>query len=469
MSKEHILTLEIAEQFLEDPDSISLDEYTSIQDAAAESLSKHQGELYLSGLTQLSDAAAESLSKCQCQYLMLGGLEELSDAAAESLSKCHGDLNFEYLPKLSDAAAESLSNHKGELGLTSLTELSDAAAQSFATNKYRWIDYDCEIKNTLYLEDKKALDKFESLLYIKSEILNHDISLGGFGGIDKDAAEILASHEAHIDLSGLRSELVSDEIVQILSTFHSVDLSSTIKSRVLALNGPITLDLVEKYLKEQDSEYLELSEHVHIEDDAAESLSKHNAKLYLNGLTELSDAAAESLSSHKGNLDLLGLQELTTTAAQYLVQHRGPISVPDELLAENEELHRILAWHQSITASPLDISKEASEVLHAIEIEEEGATDYLEFVADYAYEIARQKYDFDLPYNHVFNDTLEFIQSAFGQPICKVEGAYLAADGFDPEFPSLEDKFNSFVYRHTWYFVGTKPEVLERLRNGPDD
>ena len=69
-------------------------------------------DLKLNGLKDLSDAAAESLSKHE-GWLELTGLTQLSDTAAESLSKhngwlCHG------LTKLSDAAAESLSQFKGK-------------------------------------------------------------------------------------------------------------------------------------------------------------------------------------------------------------------------------------------------------------------------------------------------------------------------------------------------------------------
>ena len=73
---------------------LSLSGLTELSDAAAESLSKHQGELWLNGLTELSDAAAESLSKHE-GTLGLNGLRELSDAAAESLSKHEGKLWLE--------------------------------------------------------------------------------------------------------------------------------------------------------------------------------------------------------------------------------------------------------------------------------------------------------------------------------------------------------------------------------------
>ena len=57
------LTVEIAKEFPTDKDSHDLREFTRIDDAAAESLSKLEGRLNLDGLTELSDAAAESLSK----------------------------------------------------------------------------------------------------------------------------------------------------------------------------------------------------------------------------------------------------------------------------------------------------------------------------------------------------------------------------------------------------------------------
>jgi len=42
---------------------------STISDIAAESLSKHKGELWLSGLTTLSDTAAEHLSKHKDLYV----------------------------------------------------------------------------------------------------------------------------------------------------------------------------------------------------------------------------------------------------------------------------------------------------------------------------------------------------------------------------------------------------------------
>ena len=56
------LTKEIAEHFLADEKAVDLSEFTEVDDDAAESLSKHEGDLAFRPLT-LSDEASESLSK----------------------------------------------------------------------------------------------------------------------------------------------------------------------------------------------------------------------------------------------------------------------------------------------------------------------------------------------------------------------------------------------------------------------
>lgn len=107
MAEGNVLTREIAEQFLVDEDSVTLDVFSQIEDAAAESLSRHQGYLCLDGLKTLSDAAAESLSKHRGD-LYLDGLETLSDAAAKSFSKHRGNWMLRGLAGLSNAAADAL-------------------------------------------------------------------------------------------------------------------------------------------------------------------------------------------------------------------------------------------------------------------------------------------------------------------------------------------------------------------------
>jgi hypothetical protein len=201
MSEEtKVLTKAVAEKYIKD-DSVDLDEFTEIEDDAAEILSKCEWDLFLGGLTAFSDAAAESFSKHKGGVLYLDGLTALSDAAAESLckhegevrlserlakefltkevaekfikgelvhpesgclipdlsgftkitddaaeilSKFEGDLFLRGLTSLSDAAAESLSKHKGGLTLNGLTALSNAAAESLAKHPNLVVNEDLE-------------------------------------------------------------------------------------------------------------------------------------------------------------------------------------------------------------------------------------------------------------------------------------------------------------------------------------
>lgn len=55
------LTKEIAESFL-NSGQVNFLEFTGIEDAAAQALAQHNGDLELSGLTILSEASAEALS-----------------------------------------------------------------------------------------------------------------------------------------------------------------------------------------------------------------------------------------------------------------------------------------------------------------------------------------------------------------------------------------------------------------------
>jgi len=128
MSK--MLTLEIAQKFLNRNflkqlfgGGENLMEYTSMDDAAAQALAQHEGDLGLSGLTSLSDAAAQALAQHK-GGLYLDGLTNLSDAAAQALAKHEGGyLDLRGLTSLSDAAAQALAQHKGWLNLRGAAEV----------------------------------------------------------------------------------------------------------------------------------------------------------------------------------------------------------------------------------------------------------------------------------------------------------------------------------------------------------
>jgi hypothetical protein len=137
MSEEKVLTKEIAEQFFKQPYPDVTNEFSRIDDDAAELLSKCPGDLFLEGLEKISDASAESLSKHTGEKIDLEGLIELSDAAAESLSKYKGQLylnhemrdRLENLPRtLSIEIAKEFLENNASIDLTQFNQLDEDAA-----------------------------------------------------------------------------------------------------------------------------------------------------------------------------------------------------------------------------------------------------------------------------------------------------------------------------------------------------
>jgi hypothetical protein len=184
------LTYEIAQEFIEavygdnEFEYIYDDQFDTIDDAAAEALAKHEGELSLNGLTQLSDAAAKALAKHQGNDLFLDGLAQLGDAAAKALAKHRGSLYLNGLTQLSDAAAKALANHQGRfLSLGGLTQISDAAAKALAKHQGRFL------------------------------------SLGGLTQISDVTAEALAKRQSGLSLHGLRQ--FSEAAAEMLSKHRS--------------------------------------------------------------------------------------------------------------------------------------------------------------------------------------------------------------------------------------------------------
>jgi hypothetical protein len=89
MSDEKVLTKEIAEQFLEDEDSVDLCEFTAIEDEAAESISR---------------------SSNREKYLHLSSIKCVTDSAATALSEFTGGIDFSSLVQISDEAILKLAS-----------------------------------------------------------------------------------------------------------------------------------------------------------------------------------------------------------------------------------------------------------------------------------------------------------------------------------------------------------------------
>ena len=269
-----------AESLSKHKGNLGLNRLTTLSDAAALSLSKYEGNLVLKGLTELTDVAAENLGKHAGGFLLLTGLTELSDAAAKSLSKHEGGLDLSGLTELSDVASDSLSKHEGDLYLNGLAELTDVAAKKLSKHKGGLV-----LIGLTELTDVAA----ESLSKHKVWWL----SLSGLTSLSDAAAESLSKHERDLYLNGLTK--LSDAAAESLCKHE----------------GQIELDGLTQ-----------------LSDAAAESLSKHNGNLCLNGLTELSDVASENLSKHAGGFLLLnGLTKLSDAGAESLGKHHVQIEL----------------------------------------------------------------------------------------------------------------------------------------------
>jgi len=246
--------------------SLDLGQLKILNDSAAESLSKHKGDLSLHHLESLSDsfghvALAKKLAH-QKGVLYLSSLKSLSDAAAEVLSNHKGGLNLYGLTSLSDSAAEALSKQKGWLNLVSLTSLSDAAAEALSSHE-----------GDMYLNSLKSLSDAAVVALSKRK---GDLDLCGLTNLSDAAVEALSKHKGVLALDGLKS--LSDAAAEVLSK-HKGDL--------------------------------DLCGLTNLSDAAVEALSKHKGVLALDGLKSLSDAAAEVLCKHKGDLSFNGLESLS--------------------------------------------------------------------------------------------------------------------------------------------------------------
>ena len=111
MNDKKVLTKEIAEKFLADEDSVDLTKFTTIEDEAAKSLGKHQGDLPLDGIKELSDEAAKGLAALKDQELQIEGVTRLSDKAAKTLTTLDGWLCVNLFIVPPSAARIFVNNH----------------------------------------------------------------------------------------------------------------------------------------------------------------------------------------------------------------------------------------------------------------------------------------------------------------------------------------------------------------------
>lgn len=268
MTKEHALKILATE-----PRSPNFPKpFTSMDDDAAEVLSRKKTHVYLPDILYLSDASVEWLSKCT-GYLSLDGIKKIGDAAAESLANHQNKLCLNGLETLSDSAAESLAKHRHPIELKGIRKLSDRAAGILAGHEdieFDELDFSTETPGHAALTKKHMRGwKWENKVNIV-----RGLDLDKLTEISDAQAESLSGHEGELKLDSLKS--LGEKAAEALAECKGE----------LSLNGLETLT-----------------------DGAAEALSQHDGELHLEGLKTISDKAAASLSKYKGELVL---KELTT-------------------------------------------------------------------------------------------------------------------------------------------------------------
>jgi hypothetical protein len=380
-----VLTKEIAEQFMANPDAVKLDGFSSITLDAAEVLADCDDYLDLGSLTNLPDEVAKRLGQSTCA-ISLNGLKELSEELAIALSENRGGfLDLKGLTKISDKAAVAIAKFKGNyLYLGGVTSMSDELAEELALYRGTMIELSnlhelsesaaakfCKIHANVSLPSLKVISVpvAESLSKLTDRL---DL---GLESISEGAAAALAENESLLVLTHLRElkDREAAELAKHRGPLLLYDLNSL-------PNTPGHLDLARKLSEDQSDRMFtritELSDEVaevlgeeagdlgfkrlpslspraakafaqkrrtlllfgvtSLSDEAAEELAKgKNRDIALIAITELSDRAAMAFADFKGDLDLRGITKMSENAAHALKSRTGKTHFNLNILPES--------------------------------------------------------------------------------------------------------------------------------------
>ena len=315
---DQIIDLEVAERFLQAPDTFDLAPFTSISDEAAKHLGNHaECPLSLTGLTSLSPEVAGNLSGLP-ELLSIFGLESIDDETAEILA------GMKWPVIIGDAAiAEQVGRHLGPMS-SELAEFMIEGRVDPLPNEGRPLHTGCYL--TLSLAAAQALAKATWPLIL------HQVR-----SISDEVADALGEHQGSLTFHNLES--VSDNAVACLSRSAESPLY---------LNGVRTLSAT-----------------------ACGHLAKIEHILHLEDLTELSDEAFAELEAYKGGLlNLSGLTSLSENAAASIAQMEysgwidlsGVLSLSDEA-AENLVRPKDFCWITVQLGDRITVSDKAGDIL----------------------------------------------------------------------------------------------------------
>ena len=287
--------------------SADFSHFSSIEDKAADSISRLKGDVNLNGLTKLSTPIANALGKLRCSYLHLNGLSELSLGAAQGLSKFKGGLFLDGITKAFPDLAYLIANHSASfLGLNSLTVFPADFADIVL----------------------KALDQSKSNNQIRGCPV---ISLKGIKQLTPEVAKALSRYNGSLDLEGLVS--LSEEVAKALASS---------KGQGLRLNG----------IKKLPSEI-------------ALAFSVYSGSLDFFGMKSISDSSAEGLSLRRGGSLNLGIKSINDSVARSLCKFEGNQLYLSEITKLSDESGSTLASHRSTTLNLTGLKSISDKVANA--------------------------------------------------------------------------------------------------------
>lgn len=228
MKKPKILTEKIAERFLKDKDSVDLSEFTSIEDAAAQVLAKHKGELCLNKLESISVEAAISLAKVELvtgefNFIQLDSLSLTPEVAAK-LAEYRGDQLSFHCASVDLSTIQAFRPFEGQLWLGKLTQLNDEMAAELASRSGgAYLD-----GLTVYNADSGTCQLAQSLCKWNQNrsFFGSWLGLRGAREIAPEVMDIFAKFDGE-------KILASEEIVKQLQALRLASVKATIREASL--------------------------------------------------------------------------------------------------------------------------------------------------------------------------------------------------------------------------------------------
>ena len=310
MSKKNILTQEIAEKFLKDDASVDLDQFTTIEESAAEVLSKCKGSLALNGLTTRSKDTVYPLAKAK------------KTASAKKIAKKNFD-KAEVEVKLSREQLDAKLNRLGELVEQENLKLAADMIASFGDS---WL-YETLLAGS-YVTADGELKPGKILKRFKSEAeLIMALAMAYMPNGARVDLSIRTDALIHVKVTADNIDVVTEMIVPNFPNLKA-RVDSMISWKIKTLNA-LTAEFL---VQQQQSLYFFEINTIRLEE--AVILSKLENDLILDGVKQIDADVANALAQIKGRLSLAGLSSISESVAIELSRHMSELELGIEDLAE---------------------------------------------------------------------------------------------------------------------------------------